>query len=75
MTTEDINRKLGTEGTGMATAPVKILETAREKLERLRHAARKRTNESWGDEEKLREEALKVHDAFADARNRANQVR
>jgi hypothetical protein len=46
----------------------------REKLKALRLAARKRTHESWGDEEKLREEALRVHDAFANARDRANQA-
>jgi hypothetical protein len=57
----------------MATAPT-IVETARQKLERLRVAARKLQYESWGNVEEMRQEALQVHEAYKDSRDRANEL-
>jgi hypothetical protein len=46
--------------------------STKDKLDRFRALARERRHESWGNVEEMNQEDYQVHEAFREARDRAN---
>jgi hypothetical protein len=62
------------EGRMVTTITAPTLD-AKAKLQKYREAARSRSTSSWGDKEAAKQEALKVHRAYGQARKRANEAK